>query len=246
MFVVKYKKKDIFPTLFEGNSNGNGNNPLLDPANSIWRKSDGTVVDIKNVVTVVEAVMQDLNQNYPSVERVIKHKDIIYTDNPYIQTMATDGVSIFINPAFVEYLINKDPEGYGPLYVEFVLVHEALHILFDHCAKHMQNIDKYSDSDKVNQAQDYEINYIIENFLREGIGQRCFTGKTSEIGGLINDEFGKKGLTWEEIYDKIPAIKREKNIRKTSNKWKDGFAAGYNEIIDKLRKQSLVEKCVLM
>lgn len=234
MYVVKYTNKIDVSRLNENQS-----------TKSIWVKSDGTVVDMDLVTTVIEAVMQDLNKNFRSIEEVIRHKDIIYTDDPYIETMATDGVSIFINPAYAEYLINKD-ENNGPLYVEYVLTHEALHILFDHCNQHNANVDKFSDPEKVNYAQDYEINYTIENFLREGMGTTPFKGKTKEIGGLYNDEFGRKGLTWEDIYSQLPAIQREKKLKPTSDKWKEGFADGYAEIINKLRKQSLIEKCVTM
>ena len=170
MYVIQYTDDIKFSRLNESQS-----------GNSIWIKGDGTSVDMDTVVMVVEAVMQDLNQYFPSVERIMKHKDIIYTDDPSIQTMATDGVSIFINPAFAEHLINLDEEK-GPLYLEFVLIHEALHILFDHCNKHMANIDKYSDGEKVNMAQDYEINYTIENFMRQGPGQAVFKGITKAIG----------------------------------------------------------------
>lgn len=234
MYVVKYTNKIDVSRLNENQS-----------TKSIWVKSDGTVVDMDLVTTVIEAVMQDLNKNFRSIEEVIRHKDIIYTDDPYIETMATDGVSIFINPAYAEYLINKD-ENNGPLYVEYVLTHEALHILFDHCNQHNANVDKFSDPEKVNYAQDYEINYTIENFLREGMGTTPFKGKTKEIGGLYSDEFGRKGLTWEDIYSQLPAIQREKKLQPTSDKWKEGFADGYAEIINKLRKQSLIEKCVTM
>ena len=237
MYVIKYKKNIKVSRLNEAHE--------PQSANNIWLKSDGTPVNMDLVVMVVEAAMQDLAQYFPSVEKIMKHKDIIYTDNPRVRTMATDGVSIFINPAFAEHLITMDEEE-GPKYLEFVLIHEALHILFDHCHKHMESLDKFSDAEKVNMAQDYEINYTIENFMRQGPGISPFKGVTNKLEGCYNDEFGKKGLTWEEIYDKIPNIKRKKRLKPTSDEWKRGFADGYAEIINKLRKQSLIEKCVMM
>ena len=206
----------------------------------IWIKADGTAVDMELVKTVLEAVIQDLGVNYPSVEYVIKHKDILFTDDPRIQTMATDGVSIFINPAFAEYLINMD-EDEGGLYFEFVLIHEALHVLFDHCYKHSMSSDRFSDDEKVNMAQDYEINFIIENFLKEGVNYAPFKGVTDKIKGCYNEEFGKKGLTWEEIYDKVPKIERKVVKRPTSDEFKDGFKDGFDEILADLKKQKLVE-----
>ena len=236
MIIIKNRKNLVF-----GLNEEQYGNHIDKNAQHVWVKSDGTFVDMDLVVTVVEAAMQDLNQFFPSIERIMKHKDILYTDNPNVPTMATDGVSIFINPAFAEYLINMD-ENNGPLYLEFVLIHEALHILFDHCNKHAASYDRFSDADKVNQAQDYEINYIIENFLRQGPGTSPFKGVTDAIGGCYDDGFGRKGLTWEEIYDQIPQIKRVKKIAKTSDKWKSGFADGYAEVINSLRKQKLIER----
>ena len=241
MYVVKYTNKIDVSRLNENQSTKS----IRFNDESKWIKCDGTEVNKELVLTVFEAVFQDLFKNHRSIEEVIRHKDIIFTDNPYVETFATDGVSIFINPAYAEYLINKNEE-YGPTYVEFVLIHEALHVLFDHCNQHKANVDKFSDPEKVNYAQDYEINYTIENFLREGMGTTPFKGKTKEIGGLYNDEFGRKGLTWEEIYSQLPAIRREKKIKPTSDKWKEGFADGYYEIINKLRKQRLIERCVTM
>lgn len=229
MLVYKYKKNKV-STLNESQS-GNG-------VSNIWIRENGEAVDMDLVVTAVEAALQDLAIHFPSVERVIKHKDIIYTDDPRIETMATDGVSIFVNPAFAEDLINEhDIAG-----LEFVMIHESLHILFDHCYKHAQNLDKYSDADKVNQAQDYEINFIIENFMKESSGNAPFKGMTVALRGCYNELFGKKGLTWEEIYDRIPKITRTKKIKKTSDEWKNGFLDGYDEIMNKLRKQNLVER----
>lgn len=210
----------------------------------IWVKSDGTSVDMNMVTMVVDAALQDLAANYPSVEKILKHKDIIYTDHPQITTMATDGVSIFINPAFAEYLIKMGNDG--PKYLEFVLIHEALHVLFDHCGKSKNTMDKFSDFEKINLAQDYEINYIIENFMREGLGSASFKGVTNQIGGCYNEEYGKKGLTWEEIYDQIPKITRQKQLMPTSDEWKKGFTEGYKKAMDSLRKRNLVEQCVMM
>ena len=87
MYVIKYIDLPIDNSrLFESQS-----------GTAIWVKKDGSVVNMDDVVIVVDAVIQDLGQRFPSIEQIIKHKDIIYTDNPYIRTMATDGVSIFIN-----------------------------------------------------------------------------------------------------------------------------------------------------
>lgn len=226
MIIIKNKKENLIPSLNESLGGG-----------KVWIKQDGTPVDMEIVEDTLEAAIQDLAINYPSIESVIKHKDLIFTDNPYVPTMATDGVSIMMNPAFCEYLINE----FGPISLEYVLIHECLHILFDHCAKHQENLDKYSDDEKVNYAQDYEINYVIENFMREGLGEKSFEGITEQIGGLYNEEYGKKGLTWEEIYPILPSIKRTNTKRATSSEWKRGFSDAYSDFLDEMRKKKMIE-----
>lgn len=229
MIIFRYKNNSV-PSLNESQSGNNTSN--------VWIKSNGECVDMETVHIAMTAAMQDIGIHYPSVDEVLKHKDIIYTDDPRIQTMATDGISIFINPAFAEYLIDKhDVVG-----LEFVLIHETLHVLFDHCYEHRKKRDDFPDAIKVNMAQDYEINFVIENFMREGAGLAPFKGLTNKIGGCYNEEFGKKGLTWEEIYSQIPTQKIHKKLAKTSEEWKRGFADGYNEVINQLRKQKLVER----
>lgn len=226
MIIIKNKKETFAPSLNEALGGG-----------KTWIKADGTPVDMELVEDVLEAAMQDLSINYPSIETVLKHKDLIFTDNPFIDTMATDGISIMMNPAWCEYIINK----FGPISLEFVLIHECLHVLFDHCGKHRDNLDKYSDAEKVNYAQDYEINYVIENFIREGLGEKSFEGMTNALGGLYSEEFGKKGLTWEEIYPVLPAIKRKVVRTSTSPEWKRGFADAYNDFLKEVKKSKMIE-----
>ena len=207
-----------------------------------YLRPDGTLVDMALLVATLEAVNQDIAAHFPAVYEVLYHKDILFTDNPQIRTMATDGISIFINPIFMENMLNECGAGC----VEFIIIHECFHILFDHCKQHELNDTKYEDGYKVNEAQDYEINYVIENFLFQGT-ETPFKGMTEQSGGLINDDYGKDGLTWEEIYPKVESKRFKINKANTSKSWKNGFIDGYNEILADLRKQNLVEKlCVTM
>lgn len=226
MIIIKNKKETFAPSLNEALGGG-----------KTWIKADGTPVNMEMVEDVLEAAIQDLSINYPSIETVLKHKDLIFTDNPFIETLATDGISIMMNPAFCEYIIDK----FGPISFEYVLIHECLHILFDHCGKHHENLDKYSDAEKVNYAQDYEINYVIENFIREGLGEKSFEGLANAMGLFYSEEYGKKGLTWEEIYSVLPDIKRKVVRTPTSPEWKKGFADAYNDFLKEAKKSKMIE-----
>lgn len=67
-----------------------------------WRRPDGTLVNIDDVVLAVRACIQHIGETYPSVWDCLRHKDIFYSGD--VKTMSTDGISIFINPSFVEQL----------------------------------------------------------------------------------------------------------------------------------------------
>ena len=233
MIIIKHKKERLVPFLNEDSEDGK----IRLSRNKPWIRADGKEVNIENLETILNAIIQDLAVNFPSIETVIKHKDLILTDNPYIETMATDGISIMMNPAWCDVILEKF-DGIG---LEYAIIHECLHILFDHCGKHINNLDKYSDAEKVNWAQDFEINYIIENFLKEGLGNKPFKGLGEKMKALYNEEFGKKGLTWEEIYSSVPFIKRNVARAKTSDEWKSGFADAYNDFLEETKKSKVVE-----
>lgn len=233
MIIIKHKKECLAPFLNEDSEDGK----IRLSRNKPWIRADGKEVNIENLETILNAIIQDLAVNFPSIETVVKHKDLILTDNPYIETMATDGISIMMNPAWCDVILEKF-DGIG---LEYAIIHECLHILFDHCGKHINNLDKYSDAEKVNWAQDFEINYIIENFLKEGLGNKPFKGLGEKMKALYNEEFGKKGLTWEEIYSSVPFIKRNVARAKTSDEWKSGFADAYNDFLEETKKSKVVE-----
>lgn len=209
-------------------------------ADAKYLKPDGTYVDMALLVATLEAVEQDIASNFPAVYAVLSRKDVLFTDSPHIRTMATDGVSIFINPIFMELML----ENCGAGAVEYIIIHECFHVLFDHCKQHEINETKYHDGYKVNCAQDYEINYVIENFLFQGT-DTPFKGMTEVAGGLINDDYGKEGLTWEEIYPLCPSRRFDIEKQSVPDEWKDGFKDGFNEIIKDLRKQNLIENLVI-
>ena len=209
-----------------------------------WRRPDGTLVNIDDVVLAVRSCIQHIGETYPAVWDALRHKDIFYSGD--VRTMSTDGISIFINPSFVEQLLTELPqsEDKGLYYIEYVLIHETFHTMLDHVRQYNIERDKFPDFNRVNRAQDYEINYIIENKVRDGL-TKPFKGITDEIGGCYNEEYGKRGLIWEEIYKLISPINRKPSKQSTSDDWKKGFLDGYNKALSELKKQNLVERCVL-
>ena len=233
MIIIKHKKEHLTPFLNEDSEEGK----IRLSKDIPWIRADGKEVDINRLETMLNAVVQDLAANFPSIETVVKHKDLILTDDPAIETMATDGISIMMNPAWCDVILEK----FDAIALEYCIIHECLHILFDHCGKHMNNLDKYSDAYKVNIAQDFEINYVIENFLREGLGNKPFKGLAEKMKAMYNEEYGKKGMMWEDIYSTLPSIERKVNRAKTSDEWKKGFTDAYNDFLKETKKSKVIE-----
>ena len=208
-----------------------------------FMNAHGKIIDLDTIKDVIDACLDDISANCRSLYEIFRKKNIIYTDHPRIRTMATDGRSIYINPAFADLLIYND--DLGPEAVEFVLVHEALHVLLDHVLKYARMKDQgFGDRIRANRAQDCEVNYIIEYLLFDNNGNPLFDeGITKRCKGWINKEWGDKSMTWEEIYPLIPA-ERMKPLekKKMSDKWNKGFIDGYNAYLKELRNKQLIER----
>lgn len=203
----------------------------------------GKIIDLETIKDVVDACLDDISANCRSLYEIFRKKNIIYTDHPKVRTMATDGRSIYINPAFADLLIYDD--NLGPEAVEFVLIHEALHVLLEHTLKYAIVKDRgFGDHVRANRAMDYEVNYIIEYLLFNNNGDPLFDeGITKRCKGWINKDWGDQSMTWEEIYPLIPA-ERMKPLekKKMSAEWNRGFVDGYNEYLKELRSKNLIER----
>lgn len=238
MKIIKYYINETsIASVDNGNSNGieiNTGNEIFEGDNDvIYVDRNFNVINMTEVLSVVDACFDDIRSSYPLVYNILMHKGVRVVDSPYFNTMATDGSEIVISPVFVQELLDKDPDG---RLVEFVLLHEMFHILFDHCGN---DDPKYSDHGKENAAQDYEINYNIENFLSEGPDDFPYEGCTNAAGGLYNRDYA--GKSWEEIYDLLGDEYDSNKKIETSDEWKKGFVDGYNQIIGELIKQKKIE-----
>lgn len=88
--------------------------------------------------------------------------EIIWTWNPAIETMATDGSSIAMNPAFFEDLLRKCNGSY--LAVLFVFMHELYHNILEHTTRR-DLIGGIAKSGFGNICADYEVNSsVIEDY----------------------------------------------------------------------------------
>jgi predicted metal-dependent peptidase len=101
------------------------------------------------------------------------------TDDQNIDTLATDGESIFYNPDFIDKLT--------PSELEFACAHEVMHVALEH---HVRRSGR--DMDRWKRACDYAINGML---ISEGMNMPA--------GGLHDPQFD--GMTAEAIYELMPA-----------------------------------------
>jgi predicted metal-dependent peptidase len=107
-------------------------------------------------------------------------KMIDCTDDPYINTAATDGRHFYYDTYFVDQL--------NPRQTEFLFAHEVLHNVFDHLSRRGDR-----DPDIWNIAADYAINQIL---IDDRIGERITQVK-------IFQDNKYRGKSTEEIYEEI-------------------------------------------
>lgn len=115
----------------------------------------------------------------------------VHPQDPHIQTMATDGKNIFINPAFAKSLTDDQ--------TVFILCHEILHNVMMHFSR-AKAIGVKDFGGDWNIAADYEINPML---VEEGLLTK--EELKNGIKGLYEDKY--LGMSAEEIYELIKGQK---------------------------------------
>ena len=244
---------------------GNGNSSFRDYEYVIG--PDGTVYNTKQIIGLVNVacdLLIDITQG--TIAEFLVALPIIYTFQ--VDTMATDTEYIYINPGFVLKLL--DDCDRSPAGIAFVILHEVYHNVFMHHAREAADPKRFSDHDKANAAQDYEINWVIEHsfpdmrsdvewdhddpddspFEADGVTRKqIMGGVTKACNGLIDPKYAN--MVWEDIYDKLdadsaPIAKSDKdepeiNEITMSDDFNAGYKDGWNDAIRELRAKGLVE-----
>ena len=221
---------------------------------------DGKVIDMWKAKGILGDAMQQLiDEIDPMLSHYFSSMRINYTFK--IDTFAADSKILYVNPAFLINAYEMDePYGDVPM-IAYILLHECFHVLYDHCTdKKGIELSMKSERDKrlVNEAMDYQINWVIENSTfnidhNTGLIDFAFKGYTKMLDGCIDDRF--KNMDWPEIYE---VLKREddeandegkgvevkensKPPQKMSQEWYDGFMDGINKKLQELRDNRLIE-----
>ena len=222
---------------------------------------DGNIINMVKVRSIIGDAIDGLATMVDqSLAEYIANMNIVYTYND-CPTFQTDGKRIAINPTFCMNIYqagaDKTPDGEdnkGLIYVAYVLLHELFHVMLGHCEdpRVIDLVYKGSlENDRVNYSMDAVINWMIENSSYDADDNYFFKGVTKECGGVIDEMYNM--MDWPEVYEKVPDedVMRDmdsvvfKHIDPIPNgmtdDWYNGFLDGYNEMLDMLKKQRLIE-----
>ena len=155
-----------------------GGGKLTDQEEIVYK--DGTVVKMSEVEEKFRTSTFYIFNNFGYFAPALKALTPIWTNE--IDTMATDGIRLFMNPKFTAKLSDQQ--------CIFVLLHECMHNILNHMTR--EKAAGHSDHRRANIAADYECNGILED---EGLVKK---GTTKSLDGYIDPKYS--GWAYERIY----------------------------------------------
>ena len=174
--------------IFEAGPNGDVSWMGTDGKGKKWEDYDtikcpnGQIIDMQKLLDEQQRAKAALVHLFPFFNAFISKLRPIYTFR--IETQATDGYNLFINPQFT---YNLDLTG-----KVFVMAHEIMHCVLNHMRR-----GKSHDQTKSNIAADYEVNsWVVDIDLVEA-------SVIQKLGGLYDKKY--KGWGYEKIYDSNPS-----------------------------------------
>lgn len=174
---------------------------------------NGQVIDMEKLLDEQQRAKAALIHIMPFFEGFVNKLRTIYTFR--IETQATDGYNLFINPQFTYNLDLTEKV--------FVMAHEIMHCVLNHMRR-----GKGHDPQKSNIAADYEVNAWIND-----VG--LIRAETiTKMGALYDKKYS--GLGYETIYGMNPAgskdtmdnSKESKDAQKQQDK-QQGQSGGQNK-----------------
>ena len=159
---------------------------------------DGEIIDMQKLLDEQETAKAALSHLEPFFAAMINKIRFVYTF--HVNTQATDGYNIFVNPQFTSHLTLEEKV--------FVLAHEMIHCILDHMRREKVRGD---DHHKANVAADYEVNSTI--VLMNIVGETPM----KHIEALLDRKYDN--WSYEKIYDSNPPdpTKPQKQPNKSGN-----------------------------
>lgn len=146
---------------------------------------DGTVINMQKLIfeqAKAKAALIHLENMFATFANKLEP---VYTF--HIETQATDGVHLLINPQFTNSLTFEEKV--------FLMAHECMHCVLDHMRRGKQ---ANHDPEQSNIAADYEVNQTLVDI---GLFQDATIKK---LHGLIDSKYS--GWSYEHIYDDKPKM----------------------------------------
>lgn len=142
---------------------------------------DGEIIDMQALLDEQAKAESACRHIAPAFGGFITKLRFVYTFQ--IETQATDGFNLFVNPQFTSHLTFEQKVA--------VMLHEVMHNLMNHLRR--ARVAGHTDHMKSNIAADYEVNgSLVDMGL---IPERVW----KEIHGFYDPKFSGKG--YETIYD---------------------------------------------
>lgn len=155
---------------------------------------DGQIIDMQKLLDEQERVKAALISLEPFFGSMVSRIRFVYTFK--VQTQATDGYNIFVNPQFTYNLTFEQKV--------FVLAHELWHCILDHMRRGRQ---AGHPNFKSNIAADYEVNSTIVSL--DMIGERVI----KDTKALFDHKYD--GMSYEQIYAMNPSGPQDKQNNKS-------------------------------
>ena len=151
---------------------------------------DGTIIDMPKLLNAQATAETSIRKVFPWLGNFVGKLRVIYTFK--VQTQATDGYNLFVNPQFTNNLTHPQKV--------FVMLHEIMHCLLNHMRRR-----KGHDPRRSNIAADYECNTTI---CETGVFDEKFV---KDLGGFVDvKKYRNKGYEW--IYENMPNESTDGNM----------------------------------
>lgn len=187
---------------------------------------DGEVIDMQKLLDDQNRAKAALLHLQPFFSAFVGKLRPVYTFR--VQTQATDGVNLFINPQFTAKLSLSEKT--------FVLAHEIMHCVLNHMRR-----GRGHNPNRSNIAADYECNATLSN-IQGGMG--LFKESTiKDMKAYIDKKYA--GWGYEKIYDDVKDT--AKNSQDNSNQAKQDknkdldkdYIAGWNQAMEDYKNGKL-------
>lgn len=172
---------------------------------------DGEVIDMEKLLDEQEWAKAALLQKCPIWGKFIEDLHFVYTFR--VNTQATDGAHLFVNPQFTYHL--------SPAEKVFVMAHEIMHCLLYHLRR--SNMAPYNTNhDKCNIAADYECN---DTLVEMGVVKQS---TIESARGYYDEKFKNKGFEaiWDMMGNQSSRDSMKPNQSQNQNKSQQGQGGG--------------------